>query len=311
MTRNNDIKSFMRPIRLCLTGILFIISQASVAQTATGIVIGGDIYGGGRNGAVGTAKTDNASAETSAVTLKDGALSGTSTTNVVINSGQVRTVFGGGQNGRTFGTTSVTVNGGTVGDAKWNGSIHGGIFGAGDGQSAVVFGGSNVTMHGGTVIQNIYGGGNEAALIGTTSVTLKGGDIQSTIYGGARVADINGYTLLNIDGAHAKNDLTIKAAYGGNDIAGNISIPDGTNWQWIRGLAAPTVCTDAGTNEVDGTWNAFVTSTPSADHTVYVAQLFGGGNGDYTYGGSDGNWTMSQLKQWNSLMDCQHRYGYA
>ena len=74
----------MKPIRLCLTGILFIISQASVAQTATGIVIGGDIYGGGRNGAVGTAKTDNASAETSAVTLKDGALSGDSTTNVVI-----------------------------------------------------------------------------------------------------------------------------------------------------------------------------------------------------------------------------------
>lgn len=289
----------MRPIRLCLTGILFIISQASVAQTATGIVIGGDIYGGGRQGAVGTAKTNNPDAETSAVTLKADALSGT-TTNIVINSGQVRTVFGGGQNGRTFGTTSVTVNGGTVGDAKWNGSIHGGIFGAGDGQSAVVFGGSNVTMQGGTVIQNIYGGGNEAALIGTTSVTLKGGDIQSTIYGGARVADINGYTLLHIDGADAKNDLTIKAAYGGNDIAGNISIPDGTNWQWIRGLAAPTVCTDAGTNEVDGTWNAFVTSTPSADHTVYVAQLFGGGNGDYTYGGSDGNWTMSQLKQWDS-----------
>ena len=51
----------MKPIRLCLTGILFIISQASVAQTATGIVIGGDIYGGGRNGAVGTAKTGNAS----------------------------------------------------------------------------------------------------------------------------------------------------------------------------------------------------------------------------------------------------------
>ena len=309
MTRNNDIKTMMKPIRLCLTGILFIISQASVAQTATGIVIGGDIYGGGRNGAVGTAKTGNASAETSAVTLKDGALSDT-TTNIVINSGQVRTVFGGGQNGRTFGTTSVTVNGGTVGNAQWNGSIHGGIFGAGDGQSAVVFGGSNVTMQGGTVIQNIYGGGNEAALIGTTAVTLKGGDIQSTIYGGARVADINGYTLLHIDGADAKNDLTIKAAYGGNDIAGNISIPDGTNWQWIRGLAAPTVCTDAGTNEVDGTWNAFVTSTPSANHTVYVAQLFGGGNGDYTYGGSDGNWTMSQLKQWDSQNTAWNEQNY-
>ncbi len=290
----------MRPIWLCLTGILFIISQASVAQTATGIVIGGDIYGGGRNGAVGTAKTDNASANSSAVTLKEGALSGTSTTNIVINSGQVRTVFGGGQNGRTFGTTNVTVNGGTVGDTKWNGSIHGGIFGAGDGQSAVVFGGSNVTMQGGAIIQNIYGGGNEAALIGTTSVTLKGGDIQGTIYGGARVADINGYTLLNIDGANAINDLTIKAAYGGNDIAGNISIPDGTNWQWIRGLSAPAACTDAGTNDVDGTWNAFVTSTPSTEHTVFVAQLFGGGNGDYTYGGTDGDWTMSQLKQWDS-----------
>ncbi len=309
MTRNNDIKTMMKPIRLCLTGILFIISQAAVAQTATGIVIGGDVYGGGRQGAVGTAKTDNPDAETSAVTLKADALSGT-TTNIVINSGQVRTVFGGGQNGRTFGTTSVTVKGGTVGDAQWNGSIHGGIFGAGDGQSAVVYGGSNVTMQGGTVIQNIYGGGNEAALIGTTAVTLKGGDIQSTVYGGARVADINGYTLLHIDGADAKNDLIIKAGYGGNDIAGNISIPEeGSHWSWIRGLSAPNVCTDAGTNGVNGTWNAFVVSTPSTDnpddnndaeHTVYVGQLFGGGNGDYTYDGTDGAWTMSQLKQWDS-----------
>lgn len=310
MTRNNDIKTMMKPIRLCLTGILFIICQAAISQTTTGIVIGGDIYGGGRRGDVGTAKTTNADAEISAVELNNNALSSSTTTNIVINDGQVRTVFGGGQNGRTFGATNVTVYGGTVGGTNWEGSIHGGIFGAGDGKDAVVFGNSNVTMEGGTVIQNIYGGGNEATMIGTTAVTLKGGDIQSTVYGGARVADINGYTLLHIDGADAKNDLIIKAAYGGNDIAGNISIPEeGNYWSWIRGLSVPAVCTDAGTNGVNGTWNAFVVSTPSTDnpdddddaeHTVYVGQLFGGGNGDYTYGGTDGDWTMSQFKQWDS-----------
>ena len=311
MTRNNDIKTMMKPIRLCLTGILFIICQAAISQTTTGIVIGGDIYGGGRRGDVGTAKTTNADAEISAVELNNNALSSSTTTNIVINDGQVRTVFGGGQNGRTFGATNVTVYGGTVGGTNWEGSIHGGIFGAGDGKDAVVFGNSNVTMEGGTVIQNIYGGGNEATMIGTTAVTLKGGDIQSTVYGGARVADINGYTLLHIDGADAKkNDLIIKAAYGGNDIAGNISIPEeGNYWSWIRGLSVPAVCTDAGTNGVNGTWNAFVVSTPSTDnpdddddaeHTVYVGQLFGGGNGEYTYGGTDGDWTMSQFKQWDS-----------
>ena len=308
----NNIKTLMRPIRAFLTGVLLVISQAAYSQ----IVIGGDIYGGGREGAVGTGKATNQGVDVehnnqpdlTKVVLKSDALTGT-TSNIQINAGQVRTVFGGGQNGKTFGNTSVTISGGTIGNAQWEGSIHGGIFGAGDGASAVVFGNSNVTLQGGTIIQNIYGGGNEAELVGTTSVTLKGGDIQSTVYGGARVANINGYSLVNIDGEHATNDLIIKAVYGGNDIAGNITIPSGNHWSWIRNLAVPSVCTEASGNGVNGNWNAFVTSTPSTDdpgdpndaeHTVYIGQLFGGGNGDYPYSGTEGNYTLTSLKVWDS-----------
>ena len=60
------------------------------------------------------------------------------TTTVEINSGNVRTVFGGGENGRVFGLTHAHINGGEIGADKWNGTIHGGVFGAGDGASRFI-----------------------------------------------------------------------------------------------------------------------------------------------------------------------------
>ncbi|MBO7325607.1 MAG: hypothetical protein J6U57_09335, partial [Bacteroidales bacterium] len=117
-------------------------------------VIGGDVYGGGKMGAVNSTST---------------------ATTVTINSGSVRTVFGGGQEGEVSGNTQVVVNGGEIGGAKWNGSIHGGVFGAGDGAAAVVTGSSNVKIQGGTIHNNVYGGGNQADLIGCTEVLLQAG----------------------------------------------------------------------------------------------------------------------------------------
>jgi len=296
-TRNNT--SAFGPGRvIILAGILLL---GCVTAHSQSIVIGGDIYGGGRNGAVGTANANNPNEEN----VKHISLKSTNTaTNININDGQVRTVFGGGENGRVYGSTSVTVSGGTIGDDDWDNTIHGGVFGAGDGQSAYVFGHSSVTMEGGTVYQNIYGGGNQANLVGYTSVTLKGGDILSTVYGGARVADIYGYSLVDIDGADATNNLIITAVYGGNDIGGSIIIPEQADntWDWIRNLQVPSVISSkAKTSENDGgygidkTWNAFVHATGSSTKTIYVGQLFGGGNGDYTYSEVENGYTMSTL----------------
>ena len=297
-TRNNT--SAFRPGRIILlAGILLLGCFTAHSQS---IVIGGDIYGGGRNGAVGTANANNPNEEN----VKHISLKSTNiATNININDGQVRTVFGGGENGRVYGSTSVTVSGGTIGDDDWDNTIHGGVFGAGDGQSAYVFGHSSVTMEGGKVYQNIYGGGNEANLVGSTSVTLKGGDIMSTVYGGARVADIYGYSLVDINGAQATDSLIIKAVYGGNDIGGSIIIPEQTDntWDWIRNLQVPDVISlkaqkavNEGGYGIDKTWNAFVHATGSSTQTIYIGQLYGGGNGFYNYGGSEGAWTLDSLK---------------
>ena len=284
MTICNNTMSF-RPVRLLATGLLLLVCTLAYSQT---IIIGGDIYGGGREGAVGTAKTQNATISKDSVVLKDGALTG-NTTNITIYTGTVRTVFGGGQNGRTFGNTNVTVKGTTtstvIGSPDWEGSIYGGVFGAGDGKKAYVFGHSHLNIIGGTINQNVYGGGNQADLMGSTTVVLQGGTLNGALFGGARLANIFGYSFVNIDGQNAKNNLKVKAVYGGNDIAGNISSSSDWTWTSASSLTLPSVLEYAKTN-VDKykNYNAFVFASPEKSGTkIFIGQVYGGGNGDYDY----------------------------
>ncbi len=349
------------------------------------INIGGDVYGGGKQGAVGTANAtagivrytaEEAATENESHLVKDAnnvepegtgyittyepgynpvaagdinesaspktgitvtkvnpteTVNGTETnvamTNVQILDGKIRTVFGGGENGRVYGATSVTVNGAnaTIGHDEWAGTIHGGVFGAGDGASAVVFGHDLVTIKNGTIYNNVYGGGNQADLIGSTSVILQGGNIFGDVYGGARMADIMGHSYVNIDGANAANNLFVKAVYGGNDIAGSIRVKTNEEkWTWLASttIATPftteaktvdpntiTIASDGYFSEttyndpkfsendaIDKLWNAFVQSTPvKSGIQVFVGNLFGGGNGDYTYTKVTEGFTVSDL----------------
>lgn len=133
---------------------------------------------------------------------------------------------------------------------------------------------------------NVYGGGNAGTTGGKTSVTIHAGDLKN-VYGGARQADIGGSAHVNIDGEHISGDILIDAVYGGNDISGTI----GTS------ADIPTGLVNAGENGIDNTYNAFVQTTPERQETtgtgddavtsqpygIFVGQLFGGGNGDYTY----------------------------
>lgn len=275
-----------------------LLSMAVCTSISAQIVIGGDVYGGGRAGEVGTSNQIKPNSvlmvEKDSVKLKEGAARNIATT-VTINAGTMRTVFGGGENGRTYGSTNVIIQGssdstkaetftqigGKLKTLDWNGTTRGGIFGAGDGDTAYVFGHSKVTISGGFLPQNVYGGGNQADLMGTTSVTLLGGDIQGTVYGGSRLADIYGYSYVNIDGQNIISDLLIGAVYGGNDIAGNIVnlSSNDPRWSWVKGLQQPS-----GISNTYQSWNTFVRSTQEAGGKhIYVGQIFGGGNGDYTY----------------------------
>ena len=283
----------IRYILFCL--LMLLCGVANVQSQSINIVIGGDVYGGGREGAVGTknaqAQTINAAKES--VKLIENAENNPATEIKVYN-GTIRTIFGGGENGRTFGSTSVLIQGSgtTIGKQSLKNTMHGGVFGAGDGEHAFVFGHSNVTIKGGTIAQNVYGGGNQADLIGTTEVLLQGGTFYESVFGGSRLANIFGYSLVNIDGAHATQDLVIKAVYGGNDIAGIIQSSNNWDWTLKTKLKLPeNLFSHDITNKITGLnqnntyytdYNSFVHSTAEANNKhIFVGQVFGGGNGDY------------------------------
>ena len=137
---------------------------------------------------------------------------------------------------------------------------------------------------------NIYGGGNAGNTGGKTQVNIYAGDLRN-VYGGARQANVGGSAFLHIDGEHASNYIVIDKAYGGNDIAGAIG----------ASAAIPTELTEVirdgmtdeqkkGKNNIDATWNAFVRTSTKMDgedeaadaQKIYIGQLFGGSNGDYT-----------------------------
>lgn len=157
-------------------------------------------------------------------------------------------VVGGGNNGTTGSTTSVTID---------KGCIVNDVFGAGNGATATASGNSSVTVKAGTIKGNIYGGGNKAAMTGDTQVTLQGGTYEASVFAGARQANITGNTNLLLDGVHVAADaiLTVPYVYGGNDVSGQIS----------------------------GT--ATVQAVGKSDHSlnIKVTDLFAGGNGDYDY----------------------------
>ena len=265
MPKKNNI--FLTLLILCL---LHFCPMQLFAQ----IIIGGDVYGGGNMGAVGTENiADGITSETAPDEVTFTAEKTKVVASVTINEGTVRTVFGGGRNGRTYGSTCVTVKkaeaniGGTVGGINWKETIHGGLFGAGDGKSAYVFGNSTVTIEAGTIYQNVYGGGNQAELGGNTFVTLQGGDLQGDVFGGARMADIQGYCEVNVDGENIKSDLIVDYVYGGNDISGIIhgekTISEISTNAYVHSSAERT----AGEGE--------------EQKHIFIGQLFGAGNGDY------------------------------
>lgn len=253
--------------RIC--GLLVLWSFGALLAQAQ-IVIGGDVYGGGLNGAVGSTERNTETATTVEVAGQTGNVS-------------VRTVFGGGKNGQVHGNTKVDINGGTIGAKALEGTPYGGVYGGGEGDAATVTGSTNVTISGGDNFNNVYGGGKQALLTGNAHVTLIGGKVRNNVFGGACMANIEGYALVDIKGGSA-NQLLVKAVYGGNDISGSIlnniddNKPTGYNFRVTEGL--PTKL------------ESFVFAQATATN-AFIGNVFGGGNGDYAYGGSDGNWSVT------------------
>ena len=144
-----------------------------------------------------------------------------------------------------------------------------------------------------TIGGNVYGGGNEAKVEGSTTVTVRSLDLNGSVFGGARMADVGGWAFVNIDGANMSGDITINRVYGGNDISGIVGSSNDL----------PDELTNTEKYHIDNTYNAFILTTKEktaeegeTQHHIFVGQMFGGGNGDYTYtttANADGNYTAS------------------
>ena len=138
----------------------------------------------------------------------------------------------------------------------------------------------------------VYGGGNAGDTGGKTQVNVYAGDINE-VFGGARMANVDGSAFLHIDGAHASNYILINRAYGGNDIAGTIGSSTTLPTELTKVIKNDMTDEEKkGKNNIDNTWNAFVritckTATATEvlpnDKKIYIGQLFGGGDGNYTY----------------------------
>ena len=115
--------------------------------------------------------------------------------------------------------------------------------------------------------------------------------IGGNVYGGARQANVGGSTFVNIGADH--HDVLISAVYGGNDISGTIGssedVPEALDEAVINGITDGEG-ENAGKNY--NHYNTFVRISPEAKdettntqlHNIFIGNVFGGGNGDYTYG---------------------------
>jgi len=114
-------------------------------------------------------------------------------------------------------------------------------------------------------------------------------NIQGNVYGGARQADVGGHAYVNIGADH--HDVIISAVYGGNDIAGTVGTGQkGAVPSEFTTKPNSSTPSEAETNGIDNTYDAFVsTNVEATGKHIFIGQIFGGGNGDYTYEDVNGN----------------------
>ena len=271
--------------------------ESKVTLNVCGTLINEDVYGGGNAAPVYS-------------------------TNVTINAGMVRgNVFGGG-NGKgdgnpganvgydpdnttkvtdkdTYGTSTVTIYGGTVGTWSKNSANEdvcadetGGVFG-GSNSKGDIWKGSNVNIEGGNTscpikVKDFYGAGNEAYMNGSAHLNV-GCDAPKLdyLFGGAKNADVMGSIELNIlNGTFGK-------VFGGNNAGGKIygSITVNVDETKCSAIIIDELYGGGYNAPYDVNWGTYDPTTQKGDGTknadpqvnviscTSIGQVFGGGYG--------------------------------
>lgn len=95
------------------------------------------------------------------------------------------TVFGGGSNGQKYQDSNITMDSGTVKD------IYGGGMGLSE-ENATTVENSNITINGGVVTDDVAGGGLLYSTVNNANVTMNNGQVGSILGGGLASAVVNG-----------------------------------------------------------------------------------------------------------------------
>lgn len=188
-----------------------------------------DVYGGGNAANVGILDSD---------TGTEGNQTISANTNLTIDGGRIKRVFGGGNGysatgnhndpsqanynpgANIYGTATTTIHGGFINE----------VFGGSNSYGDITTVALNLDHTGSTcseVLVSIFGGANESDIHSDVTLTIScGSGAFKEVYGGSNKADIFGNVTLNIYGG------TIEEAYGGSkgtagtpaNIAGNVGL---------------------------------------------------------------------------------------
>ena len=209
--------------------------------------IGVNVYGGGENGVV------NGNTSVTVRGIVQGSVFGggfgfvgqksTGTTTVTIDGGTIGSeddsgpeahhgsVYGGAYNGRIDGSTSVSL----INDA----TVYGNVFGSGLGvlgnESST--GASTVTVTSGTVYGNVYGAAMNGYVSSNATVTVNGGTVQGAVYGAGKGnrkdAILEAYPSVNGNVTVQIQSGSVNEVYGGSALglvtgASSVNITGGT-----------------------------------------------------------------------------------
>ncbi len=250
---------------------------------ADGVVVKGNVYGGGNLAAVGKAVTVNIMAGQIGDTQIDakhgnvyggGALANTNTDALTATYFEVTLEEGTSLDGyytEESGTYTLQTSGTSAANGHYykknetivnltGGKVKGDVYGGGLGQlqegaegssdfkpaiAALVYGEVTVNVNGGTA-QNVFGCNNlNGAPQKDVIVNIKNGEVKQDVYGGGNQADAPGKIIVNMEGGTVTNDV-----YGGGALA------DTNTANWVSGNLVysylPVTGLTTGTSSVDG-----------------------------------------------------------
>ena len=244
--------------------------------SVTGGTIREFVFGGSNQ--LGTVTETNVTIDTSqhlvGVYGGNNAGGNTVTANVLIEEGNIDSVYGGGYKAVT-GSTNVEVTTGTITD----------LFGGGNFAAVTE---TDVEINDGT-FGNVYGGGNRADVQTNTGVSIKNADVSGNAFGGGNQGEVLGNTNIRVKDSSIAGSLYA----GGNQayVRGNTTVTlEGTSTIGTANSTAPNGSVfGSGNSAGTGSSQTAATSTVNIVGGTIYRNVYGGANTSVVYGAAKVN----------------------